>query len=336
LETQFKNGGLVYKSVCKTRFGTKYFQMMRALDNNVAGQAVVTDPEYTRKYEDNVVAGRRASETDDEEEDPESEHAVDPAGRSLSEILEENKKHILSTSCWKQIDKITKVLKPAVDLLKLADSDRLMSGKIYACFNRVHQSFLEVEEASPEFAGIATIWNSRWKRQHHPVYCMAHVLHPDHNESNPLSDPYMMSEVLKSLRSHFHTEDQRNAVHASLLRYLARQGHFSTLDAMGEKRAVWSDSFLKDLSPWQWWTNFLAVEPLLAKFAMRVLQLAISSSACERAFSKWSYVISKYRTRLSLSRQIKSIYLFNNWRLLQTCDEDKWYRSDSEDEDSEE
>jgi hypothetical protein len=282
-----------------------------------------------------VCPGRGASETDDEEEDADEEHAVDPAGRTLSAILEENKTHITSAACWRQIDKVTKVLKPAVDLLKLADSDRLMSGKIYSLMNKVHQGLTAAEEAYPEFKGIAGLWEKRWKRQHHPVYCMAHVLHPDHNESNPLNDEYLLGEVTKTLKSHFARAADRNAVHAALLRYLGRQGHFSTYGLDGEIRAVWSEEFLLTLSPWQWWSNFLAVEPALAKFAIRVLQLAISSSACERAFSKWSYVISKYRTRLSLSRQMKSIYLFNNWRLLQNCDTDKWYRSDSEDDVSE-
>ena len=311
-------------------------QMERASQNNIAAQSVVIDPDYIRKYEDNVVQGRRASETDDEDEPEEQdEHAPDPSNRSLSEILQENKQHITSSDFWRDVNYILATIKPAVDLLKLADSDRLMGGKIYSHMLKIHEHFEEVEKKDPAWKGIAALWYTRWQRQHHPVHCMAHILHPDHSASNPLSDPYMNSEMLKVLKRHFPDTAERNSVHASILKYLSRQGHFSTYDAMGEERPVWSPQFMTELSPWQWWSNFLAVEPTLSKFAMRILQLCISSSACERAFSKWTFIINKYRTRLSLSRQVKSIYLYHNWRLLENSESDKWYRSDSEDEEDE-
>jgi len=319
---------LVYKSVCKTRFGTKFFQAVRACENNCAAQAVVTDPEYAKKYEERVVQGRRASETDDESGD---EHSVEPT-RSLSEILEENKRHITSSTFWRQVHKTLELVKPAVELLKLADSDRLMSGKIYSHMCKVHSHLVAAENADEDYKGVADIWYARWQRMHHSVYCMCHVLHPDHNESNPLADAYVNTEVKKCLKSFFPVATERHVVHAAILRYLGRQGHFSTLDDMGDERPEWSEAFLTTLSPWQWWSNFASVEPVLSKFAMRVLQLAISSSACERVFSKWAFVVHKYRTRLSLTRQMKSIYCFANWRLVENCGEDKYYRSDSDDE----
>jgi hypothetical protein len=147
-----------------------------------------------------------------------------------------------------------------------------------------------------------------------------------------MSDASIKADVKKCLRAHFPNVEERNQVEASLQNYLNRQGHFSTLDSFGEQRSEWSDSFITGMSPWQWWSNWMADEPLLSKLAQRVLQSAISSSACERVFSKWSFVIHKYRTRMSLTRQMKVLYCFSNWRMLENDNGDKWYRSDSDED----
>jgi hypothetical protein len=334
LEPQFRNGkGLIYKSRCKTRFGTRFFQMERATKNNIAALAVVTDPEYMKRYEDQVVQARPVESDDDDLVD--DDHAPDPANRTVSEILEENKSYVTNPSFWRDANTALRELEPVIQLLKLADSDRLMVGKIYAKMLAVHEGLLALEERDAKYKGIADLWYKRWQRQHHAVYCVAHVLHPDHNQSNPLSDPYVAKEVKQVLKSSFADEAERTSVHAAILRYLDRRGCFSTYEPNGDRREVWSEAFLTTLSPWQWWCTFVADEPLLAKFAMRVLQIGISSSACERVFSKWTYVVTKYRTRLSLTRQMKAVYCYQNWRLLESSQDDKWYRSDSEDEEVE-
>ncbi len=95
---------------------------------------------------------------------------------------------------------------------------------------------------------------------------------------------------------------------------------------------MWVSESIKNTSPWDWWAKLLKLEPLLAPLAMKILQIAIASSSCERHFSRWAHMVSKYRTRLSLTRQHKLIYCGSNWKLLENYDTDKWYRSDSEDD----
>jgi len=100
----------------------------------------------------------------------------------------------------------------------------------------------------------------------------------------------------------------------------------------GDERTIWQADYLTQVSPWQWWSQFSVTEPLLSEMAIRVLQIGVASSACERLFSKWGYILSKYRTRLAVARQHKLVYLFSNWRMIEQATDDKFYRSDSDDD----
>ncbi len=101
---------------------------------------------------------------------------------------------------WRDVSTGLNTLKGAITALKTADSDRLMCGKIWRTMNNVHEQLVAVEEADVRFEGIADLWMTRWNRQHHPIYSLAHVLHPDHNESSPLDDPSIASDVTKMLK----------------------------------------------------------------------------------------------------------------------------------------
>ena len=180
------------------------------------------------------------------------------------------------------------------------------------------------------FAGIADLFYQRWEYCHHPIHSLAHVLHPDHNQSNPLADASVCADVDTMLKRYYSDASDRAAAHTAIRPYLSRQGHFSELDSEGDVRMIWQTDFITQSR--DWWQSLVQVEPVVATLAIRVLQIAITSSACERQFSKWGFIVTKYRTRLSLSRQHKLVYCSSNWKLLEGYDEDKWYRSDSEDE----
>ena len=250
----------------------------------------------------------------------------------MSDVLLGNKKTINDTDFWKQIDMICDGLQPALALLRQADADAIMVGKIWKKMNIAHQHFTDLESEHPEFKGTANMWMARWDRQHHPIYSVAYALHPDHNESNPLAEPSIQSDVDKVLKQHYPNTSDRAQVKAALNRYYSRQKCFSAVDADGNGSVVWDPSYLKETAPWEWWHQFQTDEPMLAPFACRVLQIGIASSACERLFSKWGYILSKYRTRLSLLRQHKLLYLFHNWRMLEKGTNDMCYRSDSDEE----
>ena len=208
--------------------GSKFFQLERAAKNNIAAMAVVCDPGYIDKYEKRPVRGRRASETDDETG---SESSADE--EPLSDVLQRNKAGINDHQLWVDVQQVPDALNGSICILKLADSDTLMCGKLWSLMNAEHLRLKGLEESNPKLQGIADLFYKRWDYLHHPVYSLAHVLHPDHNESNPLGDESVAADVTKMLKRYFPVAAERAAVQCAIDRYLARQGHFSTLDEEG-------------------------------------------------------------------------------------------------------
>ena len=218
----------------------------------------------------------------------------------------------------------------AVCLLKKADSDHLMCGKLWKLLNDAHLRLKGMEETNPKLVGVADLFYKRWTYAHHPVHSLAYVLNPKYSSTDPLSDPSIERDVNTMLKRYYPVPADRATIKASMLQYLNRQHNFSPFDEDGDDRLCWTDSFIQGMSPWDWWSRFRIMEPMLAPLAIKVLQIAVSSSPCERHFSKWAYLISKYRTRLTLSRQHKAIYCYSNWRFFEQYEGDKWYCSASE------
>ncbi|PON81575.1 HAT, C-terminal dimerization domain containing protein, partial [Trema orientale] len=64
-----------------------------------------------------------------------------------------------------------------------------------------------------------------------------------------------------------------------------------------------------------WWDQFGDEVPELKAFAIRVLGLTCSSSACERNWSTFNQVHTKRRNRLTMSRMNTLVYIMYNKKL---------------------
>lgn len=67
----------------------------------------------------------------------------------------------------------------------------------------------------------------------------------------------------------------------------------------------------------EWWDHFGDEVPELKAFAMRVLGLTCSASACERNWSTFNQVHTKRRNRLTTIKLNKLVYIMYNRRLKQ-------------------
>jgi hypothetical protein len=173
---------------------------------------------YAAKYE----AVDVAAPAPDDDGDADDLYAADPEGRSVSTVLEENKAIVNNVSFWRDdVSGTLAGLKSAILALKTADSDRLMAGKIWQVMNNVHGKLSDLEDEDERFQGLADLWMTRWNRQHHAVYSLAHVLHPDHNESSPLSDASVQADVTKMMKRFFPDITIRARVSCSSVRLLS-------------------------------------------------------------------------------------------------------------------
>lgn len=231
---------------------------------------------------------------------------------------------------------IKSVLDVPYTLLRSGDSDKLMCGKVWrACW--------KVEEHLKKFVhveGLETLnelWTVAWKKLHHPVYCLAYVLMPEyHNVTNKQADKEMKEHVDVMLKRYYPDPSERGAVRAAIKRFEKKEGCFKLLDGDTE-RDIWTDAFLTNVTPWDWWDEVAAAdEPELCKLAKRILRIGVSSSCNERVFSGWGHILGKRRTRMRAQRQKKQIYVYTNQRVLKTYKRDLAAACDSASDDSSE
>lgn len=64
-----------------------------------------------------------------------------------------------------------------------------------------------------------------------------------------------------------------------------------------------------------WWDNFGDEVPELKAFAMKILGLTCSASACERNWSTFNQVHTKRRNRLSTKKLNSLVYIMYNKKL---------------------
>lgn len=64
-----------------------------------------------------------------------------------------------------------------------------------------------------------------------------------------------------------------------------------------------------------WWESFGDEVPELRLFAMKVLSLICSASACERNWSTFNQVHTKKRNRLSTSKMNSLVYIMYNKKM---------------------
>ena len=96
-------------------------------------------------------------------------------------------------------------------------------------------------------------------------------------------------------------------------------GCFTKIDVDGEKRAIWTDTFMTEVAPWTWWPDVAQAEdPELFRFTWRTLQVWVASSCNARVSSAWKHniIMGDKRTRLGSKRQREQISIYTHSRVL--------------------
>ena len=175
--------------------------------------------------------------------------------------------------------------------MKLDDSDKLSAGKIWKRSNDVHEALVEafsvLLEAWPDLVKILDLFMAAWGKYHHPTLSAAYILNPEYHRSKSWLDPTVKEDVEAVLWKQFLGSEERGKIKAALTRYQNHKGCFDKLDAEGEKRAIWADTFMTEVAPWAWWQDVAQAEdPELFRFAWRTLRVGVASSCNERVSSR--------------------------------------------------
>ncbi|CAG8789005.1 26163_t:CDS:2, partial [Gigaspora rosea] len=79
-----------------------------------------------------------------------------------------------------------------------------------------------------------------------------------------------------------------------------------------------------EVDPIAWWEgNFKESASELCKVASRILNIPSSSAAAKRNWSNFSYIYDKKRSRLTLPRILKLVYIYSNYKLTRPKSESK-------------
>ncbi|KAK2646674.1 hypothetical protein Ddye_021869 [Dipteronia dyeriana] len=101
-------------------------------------------------------------------------------------------------------------------------------------------------------------------------------------------------------------EEDRLQANIQLQLFQNKKGLF----AYGRQQIV-----IDKLSPSDWWTTYGDDAPELMIFAVKVLSLTCSSSACERNWSTFNLIHTKKRNRLKTTKLNSLVYIMYNRRL---------------------
>ncbi|KAH6808014.1 hypothetical protein C2S51_029122 [Perilla frutescens var. frutescens] len=202
--------------------------------------------------------------------------------------LKEVKKIVMKDNTfWPSVVYSIKTTKPLVHVLRIVDSEKTPAmGFIYGAMDE-------------------DIIDEKWDNQlHRDLHAAANFLNPRYRWSPNVSEHVEIKIGLyKCMERLIRDQNLFMKVDEQLDSYKYKRGLF------GFKAS--RESFMTR-PPVIWWDNFGDEVPELKSFAMKILGLTCSSSACERNWSTFNQVHTKRRNRLSTSKLNSLVYIMYN------------------------
>ncbi|KAJ9523626.1 hypothetical protein QJQ45_007296 [Haematococcus lacustris] len=218
---------------------------------------------------------------------------------------------------WEDLQLLVHIMEPVLVLLRLFDTPEPRMGKVYWKF---HQLAAEVTKPMPVDTGkgIATrqltadqkldleeVVSTRRDRLHQPLHAAAYALDPEY------SGHVMNAEVTNSLADIVQLLSLSTGAAG---RALIQFAHYKAQHNIFSRPIV--QNAAKELPGCLFWETYGKGYPDLQYVATRLLAQPASSSAAEQNFSKYGFILSKRRNRLTTSRASMLVFNFSNSRLL--------------------
>ncbi|KAL6495776.1 hypothetical protein OROGR_030339 [Orobanche gracilis] len=155
---------------------------------------------------------------------------------------------------------------------------------------------------------IWSIIDAKWDFQmHRHLHAAAYFLNPYYQYDDDFSThPEVKVGLLTCMTKLYPDPRLQEKIDLQMDAFRRRKGLFGFEAA---KRTC------KKRSPVDWWLQYGDETPELQGFAVRILSLTCSSSACERNWSTFNQIHTKKRNRLSTIKLNKLVYVLYNKRL---------------------
>ncbi|XP_071726331.1 uncharacterized protein [Rutidosis leptorrhynchoides] len=227
------------------------------------------------------------------------------------------------TYFWPSVVYSIKTTMPLVEVLRLVDGEKTPAmGFIYGAMDECKEKIAKNFNSDVSFyKEIWEIIDNKWDFQmHRDLHAAAYYLNPRYRWSPNVSEHAeikrglygVLNRLVKDTNVFMKIEDQ-------LIEYKEKQGLF------GYKGSLLS---YKTRPPVQWWDQYGDDTPELKAFALKVIGLTCSASACERNWSTFNQVHTKRRNRLGTKRMNDLVYIMYNRKLKQ-----KFMKKKNEEED---
>lgn len=211
---------------------------------------------------------------------------------------------------WPALENMKKMLEPIVKWLTILEGDGQTLSLVVEAFNDLQKEFstlqrIETQERNPEEEeeeDILDILNKRRKMCLLPIHFAANLLDPKFTGQN--LSPQEHLEAMKFLSdlcsNNPRFEENKLTILNELSEYCAKSG-------------LWANDFLWQVcssvshDSMNWWKGFCK-KTELKNIALAVLGLPASSAATERSFSRYGFLHSAKRNKLTVERGGKLVY----------------------------
>ncbi|KAL8520588.1 hypothetical protein ACS0TY_011211 [Phlomoides rotata] len=196
---------------------------------------------------------------------------------------------IISAKFWNSVVYILKIYRPLVHVLRLVDGEQKPAmGYIYEAMDRAKEAIAKVFDKEEDYKEAFEIIDRRWDCQlHKPLHAAGFFLNPQffYNLAEGEVDKEVSTGFYEAVLKLIPDVGEQEKVYTQLSTYRHGDGMFGTPVAVR----------LRDSQPSAiWWENFGSNTPDLRSFAIKVLSLTCSSSDCERNWSIFENVSTKF------------------------------------------
>jgi hypothetical protein len=219
---------------------------------------------------------------------------------------------------WKPMYELVLYLRPALRLIRIADADKPAMGKVFKLVQILKNHLSDATAVKPTYSNLVlTKFDELLPKICHDIHRAAYCVDPEFWAD----DVRGMAEVMSSFRivaekifSPYPDKDDK---------IVALYTQFAIFR---DKREAFASTLYQNCStfePVEWWRTVVTEYPVLRAFAIKILDLVISSSAAERDWKDFKAFSTKGRSSLSADKVEKMKVVSAGLKIKHT-DFDEW------------